>query len=87
MVGKLMSTQSKLKDSERLRLATNLRPVKRNVTRWFGVTNMCDRFERLLVNIDNANNEIAELIPSAAQKNIMSLVELRSLSNFLPSRF
>ena len=30
-----------------------------------------DRFERLLANIDDAKNDIAELIPSAAQKNVI----------------
>lgn len=69
IVGKLMSKLSTLKESGRLRLSTSLRPVKRNATRWIGVSNMFERFERLLPNIDETNQELAEFIPTAAQRN------------------
>ena len=72
LVGKLMSKLATLKLSGRLRLMTSLRPVKRNETRWTGVPDMFQRFERLLPNLDSANkDEIMDLIPNANQeKNI-----------------
>src|SRR4051812_34020531 len=48
---------------------TSLHPVKWNVTRWVGVANMFQRFERLLPSIDESNQEFAEFIPTAIQKN------------------
>jgi hAT family C-terminal dimerisation region len=70
LVGKLMSKLSTLKQSGRLRLITPLRPVKRNETRWTGVPNMFQRFERLLPNLNSANqdDEVLDLIPNADQK-------------------
>ncbi len=54
-----------------MRLTTSLRPVKRNKTRWLGVINMFARYERLRPNIDDANPEVAELLPTAAQRNVI----------------
>ena len=68
LIGKLMSKLSTLKQSGRLRLMTPLRPVKRNVTRWTGVPDMFQRIERLLPNIDEADSEIMDLVPTPAQK-------------------
>ena len=45
-----------------------MRPVKRNVTRWTDVPDMFQRFERLLPNLDEVDNEIMDLIPTAGQK-------------------
>ena len=73
LVGKLMSKLATLKQSGRLRLMTALCPVKRNVTRWTGVPDMFQRFERLLpnLNLEDGNDELIEFVPSAAQnKNI-----------------
>ena len=74
LVGKLMSKLATLKQSGRLRLmVTALCPVKRNVTRWTGVPNMFQRFERLLPNLNlvDGNDELMDFVPSAAQnKNI-----------------
>ena len=69
LIGKLMSKLSTLKQSGRLRLMTPLRPVKRNVTRWTGVPDMFQRFERLLPNIDEADSEIMDLVLTPAQKH------------------
>jgi hypothetical protein len=51
-------------------LITQLRPVKRNETRWTGVLDMFQRFERLLPNLNSANqdDEVLDLIPNADQK-------------------
>eukprot|EP00731_Ephydatia_muelleri_P013975 Em0007g1285a len=68
LIGKLMPKLSTLKQSGRLRLMTTLRPVKQNVTRWIGVPDMFQRFERLLPNIDEADSEIMDLVPTPAQK-------------------
>eukprot|EP00731_Ephydatia_muelleri_P007171 Em0003g1419a len=68
LIGKLISKLSTLKQSGRLRLMTPLRPVKRNVTRWTGVPDMFQRFEGLLPNIDEADSEIMDLVPTPAQK-------------------
>jgi hypothetical protein len=72
LVGKLMSKLATLKQSGRLRMMTALCPVKRNVTRWTGVPDMFQRFERLLPNLNlDSNDELMDLVPSAAQnKNI-----------------
>jgi hypothetical protein len=72
LVGKLMSKLSTLKQSGRLRSMTALCPVKGNVTRWRGVPDRFQRFERLLPNLDlDSNDELMDLVPSAAQdKNI-----------------
>ncbi|KAL5478043.1 hypothetical protein EMCRGX_G024918 [Ephydatia muelleri] len=51
-----------------LRLMISLRPVKRNVTRWTGVPDMFQHFERLLSNLDEADDEIMNLVPTAGQK-------------------
>jgi hypothetical protein len=70
LVGKLMSKLLTLKQSGQLRLITQLRPVKRNETRWTGVPDMFQRFERLLPNLKSANqdDEVLDLIPNADQK-------------------
>jgi hAT family C-terminal dimerisation region len=72
LVGKLMSKLATLKQSGRLRLMTALCPVKRNVTRWTGVPDMFERFERLLPNlnilVDGTNDELMDFVPSPAQK-------------------
>ena len=70
-----MSKLVTLKQSGRLRLMTSLCPVKRNVTRWTGVQDMFQRFERLLPNLNledgGRNDELMDFVPSAAQnKNI-----------------
>ena len=75
LVGKLMSKLATLKQSGRLRLMTSLCPVKRNVTRWTGVPDMFQQFERLLpiLNLEDGgrNDELMDFVPSAAQnKNI-----------------
>ena len=73
LVGKLMSKLATLKQSGRLRLMTALCPVKRNITRWTGVPDMFQRFERLLpnLNLEDGNDELMDFVPSAAQnKNI-----------------
>ncbi|KAI2512776.1 hypothetical protein MHU86_1564 [Fragilaria crotonensis] len=72
LVGKLMSKLATLKQSGRLRMMTALCPVKRNATRWTGVPDMFQRFERLLPNLNlDSNDELMDLVPSAAQnKNI-----------------
>ena len=51
-------------------MITQLRPVKRNETRWTGVLDMFQRFERLLPNLNSANqdDEVLDLIPNADQK-------------------
>jgi hypothetical protein len=46
-VTSLMSKLSTLKGSGRLRKYTNLRPVKRNETRWLGVIEMLDRYLKI----------------------------------------
>ncbi len=63
-----MSKLSTLKEAGRLRLTTKLRPVKRNVTRWIGVINMLQRYERLVDKVDQTNRELAELIPNATER-------------------
>jgi hypothetical protein len=68
LVGKLMSKLSTLKQSGVLRLMTSLRPIKRNVTRWTGVPDMFQRFERISPHLDLNNDEINELIPTGVQK-------------------
>jgi hypothetical protein len=70
LVGKLMSKLPTLKQSGRLCLITQLRPVKRNETRCTGVPDMFQRFERLLPNLKSANqdDEVLDLIPNADQK-------------------
>jgi hypothetical protein len=70
LVGKLMSKLATLKQSGRLRLMTALCPVKRNVTRWTGVPDMFQQFERLLpnLNLEDGNDELMDFVPSAAQK-------------------
>lgn len=67
-VSKLMSKLSTLKEAGRLRLATSLRPVRRNVTRWLGSIRMLERFERLRQTIDDTNADVAVLLPTAAQR-------------------
>ena len=68
LVSKLMSKLATLKQSGRLHLMTSLRPVKRNLTRWTGAPDMFAHFERLLPTINQEDEELSELIPSAAQK-------------------
>jgi hypothetical protein len=69
LVGKVMSKLATLRQSGQLRLMTSLRPVKRNETRWTGVPDMFQRFERLLPNLNSANEDkIMDLIPNAEQK-------------------
>jgi hypothetical protein len=67
-----MSKLATLKQSGRLHLMTVLCPVKRNVTRWTGVPDMFQRFERLLPNcnilVDGTNDELMDFVPSPAQK-------------------
>lgn len=73
LVSNLMSKLSTLKEAGQLRLATSLRPVKRNKTRWLGVIKILSRYERLRQNIDDTNPELAELLPTAAQRNVIRL--------------
>lgn len=68
-----MSKLSTLKEAGRLRLTTSLRPVKRNKTRWLGVINMLERYDRLLPSIDDSNSEIAALLPSPIERNKIRL--------------
>ena len=68
LVSQLMSKLGTLKQSGRLHLMTSLRPVKQNLTHWTGAPDMFARFERLLPAIDQEDEELSELIPSAAQK-------------------
>ena len=68
LVSKLMSKLATLKQSGRLRLMTSLHPVKQNLTQWTGAPDMFAHFERLLPTINQEDEELSELIPSAAQK-------------------
>ena len=82
LVGKLMSKLSTLKEAGRLRRTTQLRPVRRNVTRWLGVINMFERFERLRSDIDTSpQSGLAEFVPSLAQQNTMRLHQ-QALNDF-----
>ena len=82
LVTKLMSKLSTLKEAGRLRRKTLLRPVRRNVTRWLGVINMFERFERLKSNIDTTpQSGLAEFMPSVLQKNNMDAHQ-KALNDF-----
>ena len=63
-----MSKLATLKQSGRLCLMTSLCPVKQNLTQWTGAPDMFVCFERLLPTIDQEDEELSELIPSATQK-------------------
>ena len=75
LVGKLMSKLATLKQqSGRLRLMTALCPVKCNATRWTGVPNMFQQFERLLpnLNLEDGNDELMDFVPSTVQQKRIS---------------
>ncbi|OAE28846.1 hypothetical protein AXG93_684s1250 [Marchantia polymorpha subsp. ruderalis] len=59
LVSNLMSKLSTLKEVDRLRMTSSLRPVKRNKTRLLGVIKMLDRYERLRPHIDDINPDVA----------------------------
>lgn len=67
----LMSKLSMLKEASRLRMTSSLRPVKRNKTRWLGVIKMLDRYKRLRSHIDDTNPDVAELLPTTYQRNVI----------------
>lgn len=71
LVSNLMSKLSTLKEVDRLRMTSSLRPVKRNKTRLLGVIKMLDRYERLRPHIDDINPDVAELLPTAGQRNFI----------------
>ena len=67
-VGKLMSKLSTLKEAARLRIATPLRPVRRNVTRWLGVIKMFERYEKLQPSLHVSSQAIAEFVPTVSEQ-------------------
>ena len=88
LVSNLMSKLSTLKEADRLRLTTCLRPVKRNKTLWLGVIKILSRYEMLRPNIDDTNPELAELLPTAAQRNVIrrhssALTDFKSVTESL----
>jgi hypothetical protein len=89
LVGKLKLKLATLKQSGRLRLMTALCPVKRNVTRWTGVPDMFQHFERVLPNLNlDSNDEFMDLVPLTAQnKNIrerkQALPDFKSVTSAL----
>jgi hypothetical protein len=88
LVGELMTKLSTLKAAGRMRLTTSLRRVKRNKTRWRGVTRMLTRYERLRPSIDDSDPEVAELLPSLTQHNTIrhhmsALADFKSVSQSL----
>lgn len=91
LVGKLMGKLSTLKQSRRLRLQTPSRPVKRNDTRWLGVIQMLERYDRLKTHIDTKDRELAPFVPSPIREIAMDdckkdLVDLRSVTTELQSQ-
>ena len=71
-----------------MRLTTCLPPAKRNETRWLGVIKVLSRYERLEPNIDDTNPELAELLPTAAQRNVIrrhssALTDFKSVTESL----
>ncbi|OAE27537.1 hypothetical protein AXG93_3857s1350 [Marchantia polymorpha subsp. ruderalis] len=81
LVRNLMSKLSTLKEVGRLRMTSSLRPVKRNKTRWLEVIKMINRYEWLRSHIDDTNPDVAELLPTAGQRNVI-LHHTAALSDF-----
>jgi hypothetical protein len=82
MAGKLMTKLSTLKQGGRFRLTTS--------PRWTGVPEMFDRLERLLLSLQNANEEVVHLLPTSAQVLLIrdhkqALADFKSVTLALPS--
>ena len=75
-IHELMGKLSNIKQAAKLRRATALQPVKRNVTRWSSTFSMIKRFFELEEHVDSRDAELIPFIPSRREeqelRNILS---------------
>lgn len=74
-IHELMGKLSTIKQAAKLRRATTLQPIKRNVTRWSSTFSMLKRFFELEEHLDTRDSELIPFIPSRK--------EAQDLRNFL----
>ena len=74
LVMKLMKKLSSLKQSAKLRKATNLRPVLRNETRWSSAYSMLQRYFDIQHFVDKTDPELLQLLPTPIQERKLTEV-------------
>ena len=74
LVMKLMKKLSSLKQSAKLRKATNLRPVLRNETRWSSAYSMLQRYSDIQHFVDKTDPELLQLLPTPIQERKLTEV-------------
>jgi hypothetical protein len=68
-INTLMVSLRTIKKAGKLRKATNLEPIKRNVTRWSSTYSMLKRFFELKPFLDETDEDIARYIPESCSKS------------------
>ena len=75
LVMELMKKLSSLKQSAKMRKATNLRPVLRNETRWSSAYSMLQRYFDIQHFVDKTDPELLQLLPTPIQERKLTEVQ------------